>query len=277
MANYGSLLLREGKEQGADLILKSAENQYSSKDPEYYNSYIGAYLITDNWEMAEQLSNQAKSLNPDGLASYFNLATAYSRQGQFDKAIEEMKEGEKINPYHSSIIDRLAWEYFKKEDYLNAAKYWGKYPEIEKRFSDSTQTVPFRHRLAMTYAKLGKRKEGEKLVREDLQIQNELLSKKRGMGAWGNLGSIYYDLAVDHAFLGNEKLAVQCLDSAWSYQFYYFDGYGNDPIFEPLKGREDFKRVTMEIDDWFQFRSKAFSGALNRTQASKELRGLKEK
>ena len=277
LANYGSVLLDEGREEGADLILKSAENQYSSKEPEYYSSYISAYLYTEDWDMIKQLSSQSKSLNPDGLNSYFNLASAYTQQGEYDKAIEELLAAEKINPNHSGVIDRLAWTYFRKKDFVNAAKYWGKYQEIEKRFSDSTQTVPFRHRLAMTYAKMGKRKEGEKLVREDLQIQTELLNKKRGMGAWGNFGSIYYDMAVDHAFLGNDQLAVQCLDSAWSYKFYYFDGYGKDPIFEPLKDREDFKRVAKKKDDKYQFLNKAFTNALNRSQASKELKGLMEK
>jgi TolB-like protein/Tfp pilus assembly protein PilF len=277
LGNYGSVLLDEGREEGADLILKSAENQYSSKEPEYYNSYIGAYFRAEDWDMVNQLSTQAKSLNPDGLNSYFNLAIAYTQQGKYDKAIEEMLAAEKINPNHSGVIDRLAWTYFRKKDFVSAAKYWGKYPEIEKRFSDSTQTVPFRHRLAMTYAKLGKRKEGEKLVREDLQIQTELLTKKRGMGAWANFGSIYYDMAVDHAFLGNDQLAVQCLDSAWSYKFYYFEGYGNDPIFAPLRDREDFKSVAKKKDDKYQFLNKAFTNALNRSKASKELKGLLEK
>jgi hypothetical protein len=57
------------------------------------------------------------------------------------------------------------------------------------------------HRLAMAYEKAGKRKEGEKLVQEDLKIRSNQLKKISGMGAWSNYGSVYYDLAVDHALL----------------------------------------------------------------------------
>lgn len=278
MGAYGWQLLQEGKEEGADLMLKSAENQFSSKDPNSYFPYIGAYFSTGNWEKVEQLCNQQKMLNPESIGPYLALAQAYSHQGEYDKAIEEMKAAEKINPNYPWVIDRTAWIYFRKNDYEAAAKYWGKYPEIEKGYSDSTQTVPFRHRLAMTYSKLGKRKEGEKLVQEDLQIRTELLSKKRGMGTWDNFGSIYYDLAVDHAFLGNEKTAVQFLDSALSYEFYLDpSGYGNDPMFETLKSREDFKRIAKKHSDYFQFRSQAFSNALNRAKGSQELKGLLEK
>jgi TolB-like protein/Tfp pilus assembly protein PilF len=275
MGAYGWQLLQEGKEEGADLMLKSAENQFSSKDPNSYSPYIGAYFSTGNWEKVEQLCIQQKMLNPESIGPYNTLAQAYSHQGEYDKALEEMKGAEKISPDFHWVIDQMAWIYFHKKDFANAAKYWERYPEIEKGFSDTTQTVPFRHRLAMTYAKLGKGKEGEILVRDDLQIQTELLNKKRGMGSWSNYGSIYYDLAVDHAFLGNEKVAVQCLDSALRYEFYMNEsGYGNDPMFEMLKSRADFKRVAKKHSDYFQFRSQAFSNALNRAQANKELKGL---
>jgi TolB-like protein/lipopolysaccharide biosynthesis regulator YciM len=275
MGAYGWQMLEEGKEEGADLMLKSAEMEFSSKDPNSYNAYIGAYFVTNNWEMVEQLCNQQKMLNPESIGPFNTLASAYNWQGKYDKAIEELKAAEKINPNRHWLIDRMAWTYFRKKDFEAAAKYWGQYPEIESSFSDTTQRVPFRHRLAMTYAKLGRRKEGERLVHEDLQIQTEILSKKRGMGAWDNFGSIYYDLAVDHAFLGNNDLAVQCLDSALHYEFYMDPGgYGNDPMFESLKNREDFKGLAKKQSDYFLFRKQAFSNALNRAQASTDLKGL---
>src|SRR6185436_13150736 len=201
---------------------------------------------------------QGKNLNPDAVEPYLNLSGVYRRLGQFDKAIVELKTALKINPDLAFTTDQLAWNYFQMGDYQNAAKCWSQYPEIESKLPDSSQTVPFRHRLAMTYAKIGRKKEGDKLVQEDLRIQTELLTKKRGMGIWGNLGSIYYDLAVDNAYLGNESLAIQCLDSAFHYQFYYFDGYGNDPIFDQMKQKVDFQKVAAKVDDWYLFNQKAF-------------------
>jgi len=278
MGAYGWQMLQEGNEEGADLMLKSAERQFSSKDPNSYGSYIGAYFSTNNWEMVEQLCNQQKMLNPENLGPFNTLSAAYFFQGKYDKAIEELKTVEKINPNSQWMIDRMAWTYFQKKDFEAAAKYWGRYREIERGFPDTTQRVPFRHRLAMTYAQLGRTKEGERLVHEDLQIQKELLGKQRGMGSWDNFGSIYYDLAVDHAFLGNNDLAVHCLDSALHYDFYMDPkGYGNDPMFESLKGREDFRRIAKKQSDYFLFWKQAFSNALNRAQANKDLKGLMEK
>jgi hypothetical protein len=97
------------------------------------------------------------------------------------------------------------------------------------------------------------------------------------MGNWSNFGSVYYDLAVDQAYLGNDALAVQCLDSAFHYLFFYYEGYDKDPAFENLKNREDFKKIIKKRSDRYKFLEKAFSNAINRSQASKELKGLLEK
>ena len=276
-STYGNLLLSEGKEEGADFILKANREQYSPRDLEYFYTMSAAYFFTEDNQTALKLAKQVRSLNPDNLDIYLSLASIYNRIGQPDKAIEELKAAEKINPDLPWTADNLAWTYFRKKDYDNAIKYWSKYPEFESQFEDTTQIIPFRHRLAMAYSKTGRKKEGDKLVKEDLRIQTELLNKKRGMGAWSNFGSIYYDLAVDNAYLENDALAVQCLDSAFHYEFFAVDFYGKDPIFENLKDRADFKKVAGKMGDWFQFRKRAFSNALNRAKASKELKGLRDR
>ena len=76
-----------------------------------------------------------------------------------------------VNPNLAFVIDQLGWHYFLNNDYENAAKYWSKYTEIEAGFEDSTQTVPFRHRLGMAYLKLGRKKEADALFLEDLKIR----------------------------------------------------------------------------------------------------------
>jgi tetratricopeptide (TPR) repeat protein len=274
---YGYLLLRLEKEEGADLVLKGAKDQYSPRDPEYYSSLTNAYFLSGDLKTMEELLIQAKSLNPGAIEPYFNLSFVYNVKGEHDKALDELKAAEKINPDMPWICDAQAWTYFKKKDYATAAQYWGMYPHFESKYTDTTQTIPFRHRLAMTYAKMGRRKEGDKLVQEDIKIRKGLLEKTRGMGNWSNFGSVYYDLAVDYAYQGNEALAVQCLDSAFHYLFNYYEGYDKDPAFENLKNREDFKKVITKRGDHYKFLQKAFSNSLNRAQAGKELKGLREK
>ena len=269
---YGYQLLGEQNEQGADLILKSIEDQYSLKDPEYYFALSDAYFFIEDIATQEQLLKKAISLDPGSVGPYISLAYIYSRTGQFDKQIAELKAAEKINPEYSLVIDQLAWAYYRKNDLENAVKYWSKYPEIEARFEDSTQTVPFRARLGMTYSKMGKKKEAEVLFKEDMKIELDRLNGKRSMGTWMNLGAVYYDLALDYAMLGKSVEALQALDSAFHYQFYYTEGYEIDPALQSLKDREDFKKTVKKISEFDEFRKRAFSNALNRREASKDLK-----
>ena len=270
--SYGYQLLREGNEQGADLILKSIKDRFALTDPDYYVALSDAYFFTEDRTTEEQLLKKAKGLDPGSIEPYMALAWLYGHSKQIDKQIVELKAAEKINPEYPFLIDQLAWASFNNNDLENAVKYWSKYPEIEARFEDSTQTVPFRARLGMTYLKMGKKKEAEALFREDMKIELDRLSGKRGMGTWVNLGAVYYDLALDYAFLGKSAEAVQSLDSAFHYQFYYTTGYEKDPALQSLKGREDFKKACKKIREFEEFRKRVFSNALNRREASKDLK-----
>jgi len=175
-----------------------------------------------------------------------------------------------------AIVDNLAWLYYLTGDLENAAKYWSKYKTIEARFEDSTQTVAFRNRLGMVYLKMGRKKEADALFRENLKIHNEQLAGKRSTGAWYLNGSIFYDLAVDNAYLGNNDLAVQCLDSALTHMHTWDWGYKNDPMLDPLRDREDFKKIVKKIDEFHQFRRRAFGNAFNRLEASGELKNIRK-
>ena len=126
----------------------------------------------------------------------------------------------------------------------------------------------------MAYLKLGRKKEADALFLEDLKIREELLSGKRSMGTWSNKGSVFYDMAVDYAYLGNSTKAVRCLDSTLHYGFNYSWGFHNDPIFSGIRQRDDFKSVIKKVDDQEAFMRKAFSNAINRREAGKELKDI---
>lgn len=274
LSSYGGQLLRDNDEQGADLFLRSIENKFSFDDPEYFLNLSNAYYAMGDVSTQEKLLKKSKSLNPGSVYPYLNLAGLYTITKQYDKAIREYEQLLRINPDLQNGIDGLAWSYYLNNDFENAAKYWSMYPEIEARFEDSTQIVPFRHRLGMTYLKMNKKKEADSLFKEDLKIQNELLSEKRSLGTWTGYGAIYYDMAVDNAYLGNEELAVQYLDSAVHYNMFFPRGYHKDPIFAGLQNREDFKKVVKKVTDRDEFRKRAFTNAVNRMEASNELKSI---
>ena len=272
--NYGVGLLLERKEKGAEFVLRSIENGYTVTDPIYYLSLNNVYRYKGDVAMQENMLKRSKSLSPGMLMAYIRLTDLYWYSGQHDKAIQEARLAEKINPTSQTVIDRLAWAYFNKNDLTNAEKYWSKYKEIEATFEDSTQAVPYRHRLAMVYLKTGRKKEADVLVHEDIKIRANLLAGTRSMGSWDNLGSVYYDLAVDHAYFGKDKIAVQYLDSAFQHDFDWPWGYRNDPMFSNLRDRDDFKRVLKKVDDYDEFRRRAFTKAINRMETNSELKRM---
>jgi hypothetical protein len=126
----------------------------------------------------------------------------------------------------------------------------------------------------MVYSKMGRKKEADALFREDLKIRTEQLAGKRSTGAWYVNGSIFYDMAVDNVYFGNNELAVQCLDSAITHLHTWDWGYNNDPMLDPLRNREDFKKIMKKLNDNKQFRKQAFANAYNRLEASGELKSI---
>ena len=272
--NYGYALLHGGDENGADMVLKSIERNYSTKQTEYYQSFVGPLMEIEDYDGAAKMVNEAIKHGANSSGYYGFFAYVYAQTGQYDKALQAAEQNLNNNPKSHWAIDRLAWSYFYKKDYKKAAEYWSKYPEIEAGFEDKTQTVPFRHRLAMTLMKLGDNEKAKELLLEEVKIQNQILEKIRGKGAWDGIGGDYYALAVDKGLLGFETEATQYLDSAFKYGFSEKWLFGNDPAFEKIKSLPSFRKVQEKVEAYHAFRKRAFTNALNRAQASKELKGL---
>lgn len=274
LRSYGVQILRDGNERGADMVLKAISNQYPINDPDYYLALAGPFFSLEEFPTQIKLVNKAISMGDKTVRPSLILTTIYWWSGQYEKGIEAGRAAEKLNPESAQIADDLAWLYYLTGDLENAAKYWSRYKAIEAGFEDSTQTVAFRHRLGMVYLKMGRKKEADALFREDLKIRTEQLAGKRSTGAWYVNGSIFYDLAVDHIYFGNNDLAVQCLDSAIQHLHNWDWGYNNDPMLDPLRNREDFKKIVKSLNDDKTFRRLAFSNALNRLETSGELKNI---
>ena len=271
---YGVQSLRRGDENGADMILKGISKQYSTTDPDYYLALAQPLTNLGELDLQMKLIDKSISMGNKSFRPLLLRTTIQWFSGEYEKGLVSAKATEKLIPESNQLIDDLAWLYYLTGDYENAGRYWSRYKEIEKKFEDSTQTVAFRHRLGMVYLKMGRKKEADELVREDMKIRQEQLAGKRSTGAWYLNGSIFYDMAVDNAYFGNYDVAVQCLDSALHHQHSWSWGYEHDPMLDPLRNREDFKKLVARIDKEKQFRKMAFLNAINRLEASGELKSI---
>ena len=76
------------------------------------------------------------------------------------------------------------------------------------------------------------------------------------------------------AYFGNSDKAVQYLDSALANHHAWSWGYRNDPMFADLRQRDDYKKLIKSIDESETFTKEAYSEAINRMEASKQLKNL---
>jgi TolB-like protein/Flp pilus assembly protein TadD len=274
---FGYELIRSGEERGADMVIHSVERTYSTKQTEYYESLVWPLYWAGDYEGAEKMLKEAIRLNPNSDNNYYWLYNVYVRTEQFENANKIALEELRMNPDWQGSIDNLAWSYFRLKKYEKAASTWVRYKEIEAKFEDKTQTVPFRHRLAMTYFKMGNERAARELLVEDSLIQHNMLLKTRSTGAWGAKSGVYYDLAVDNALLGLRDRAIQNLDSAVRFGFVVDFLYDKDPAFEQIKDSPGFRKVQDNLNKQFKFRKQAFVNALNRRKNGNELKGLLDK
>lgn len=273
---YGYQLLRLGDERGADMVVRSIERSYSAKETEYHQSYLWPMLWMQDLKGMETASRRILDLSPEAI-NYYPLAVAQILKGEYKASIASSELALKKNPLGQGAIDNLAWAHFLIGNYEKAAEYWSMYKTIEASFDDKGQTVPFRHRLAMSYLKMGNTTKAKELLLEDKEIQSQMLSKTRSTGAWGTKGGIHYDLAVDMALLGLKTEAIQNLDSAYKYGFMVPSGWlwKDDPAFENIKSSPGFQKVSAKVDAYQEFMKLALTSAFNRAQAGRELKGFK--
>lgn len=268
---YGWQLLREKDEKGADLIIKSITNRYRVQDPQYYTQLSDVYYYLDDLGSYKKLMQRARALAPGSAEPVLGLSTFYMEKKEYDSAINVLKGFQSIERWGT---DNLAWLYFLKKDYKQAIHWWSTYNNFESTFEDSTQTVPYRHRLGMAYGMNGEKKKSDSLFALQLKISTGMISGNRGSGTWGGLSGAYYDRGICLAYFGKNKDAIQYLDSAWTNGFNWNWGWHHDPILEKLRGIGEFKTLMGRIDDDYAFRRRAFSNALTRAQAGNELKNI---
>jgi len=268
LQSLGSYNLDLGEyEMGAALIIRSIERGYSIKDPEYYLRWGSIYAsMLNEFEKAEELYQKAISLAPGWIIPYYSLGQLYRYWGKLYEAEETLSEALDISPMDQEIIDLLGWINLLDDDVDDAARYWSMYKEMEPQFTDSSQYIPFRHRLGYVKDLQGDTVSATSLIKEQLTLDLERHQNLRGYGAWINRG-YYYDLAGSYAYLGNQQEALAWLDSTYQRGFINLWYLENDPLLGNIRNTAEFRRIKNNLTDRQQKRSRAFKKAIEENQA----------
>jgi TolB-like protein/Tfp pilus assembly protein PilF len=259
----GTDYLNEGDyKTGASMIIKSIELEYTKKDPDYYIEWGSVYEAIGEYDKAEMLYKQAKKLNP-GLTSSTLLGDLYLfRLGNYPEAIKIYEEILSENPMKLGIIDRLGWSNFLTGNLDGAEKYWSKYMDLEHEFTDTSQYVPFRHRLAYIKWLKGEKEEAMSLFHEQLRRDQETQEGIRGYGIW-NLRNYYYDMGAVNAFLGNNDKAYALLDSAANYGWFGLWYAERDPLLNGIRREDWFQDIMQKKKADINARNNAFKEVMD--------------
>lgn len=262
LQSLGNIHLNHGNyEKAASMIIQSIEREYSLKDPEYYFRWGNIFFNVEEFDKAETYYLKAISLAPGWIVPYYRLGQLYRYQGNLEMAEKTLKTGLVIAPLDQETIDALGWVNLQAGDLQDAARYWSMYKEIEQQFSDSSQYIPFRHRLGYVRLLLGDTSSAINLIQAQRQQDIERYKKVRGYGAWMS-GGFYYDLATTNAYLGNRNEALAWLDSAFQRGFINSWYLENDPLLANVRNDFQFKRIQDEFREDRQKQINAFKQAI---------------
>ncbi len=233
--------------RSATTEIRAMDILFSNKDPEYSEFWGYLYYISKDYSRAEKMYSLAFSLDPGNYRSMLSLGRLYFDQKKYKEAASSYEKVLAIDPKVTLAIDGLSWCYFLLGDTNRAAMGWSKYREIESRYSDSTQFIPFRHRLAYIKWQRGEKVEAKKLFDEQLRLDREAITHKTKIGVWEN-GSEAYDYAVVNAFLGNKALAYQWLDTALAKSFYVKWLLEKDPLLAGIRYENRFQDYVARVN-----------------------------
>ena len=276
--SLGDIYLNEGNYKlGASMIVKGVMLGYNKKDPRYYINWGDLYLRIDEYDKAEMLYMQAIKLDPGSLLSYYYLGYLYFNSlGKYTEAIEIYEDVLAISPMDRRPIDALGWSYLFLGNLDKAEEYWSKYKEIEHQFSDTSQYVPFRHRLAYVKWLKGEKEKAMSLFQEQMKLDKETQKGLRGYGVW-NARVYYYDLGIVNAFLGNREEAYMWLDSAANYGWFELWTAEHDSLLNGIRHEERFQAIIRKKREEADMEKNAFKEVMSEPEVKKQIKWFFDK
>jgi tetratricopeptide (TPR) repeat protein len=90
-------------------------------------------LAVEKWSRAAELFTKSIEDNPKFFMAYHNRAIAYSKLGEYDRSIEDLKSAVQLNPDYSDAYGRMGLILEIKKEYPEALKMYQEALARERR------------------------------------------------------------------------------------------------------------------------------------------------
>jgi len=90
-------------------------------------------LRVQKWGRAVELFSKSLEDNPKFFVAYHNRAIAYSKMGEYDKSIQDLKEALRLNPDYPDAYGLMGLVYEIKKNFPEALKVYQEALSREKR------------------------------------------------------------------------------------------------------------------------------------------------
>lgn len=158
----------------------------------------------EHYHQAILYGKKAVKEQPNNPKSYFCLGIAYTRIGQIDKAIKNLKKASQHNPTKQNLMaiyNFLGSEYESEGYYNKAILYEKKSLKIAKELNDTKAQVADLNNIAIIVRHTGDIAKAVKYLKKALKLHPNAMEKS----------SIYNNMAVFYEKMGNYNKAVKYL------------------------------------------------------------------
>ena len=221
---------KEAARRGIQRLLQSAPNDFDVR-------LVAAVILRLDglFDLALRESGAALALNPAGaVLVYDHRARVHHYEGRLELAMAEVQKGLALEQRHPRLRTSLGYLLLRRGDASLAAA------TLESVLVDAPELHIARPTLALAYLAQGEVHRAERLVTEDVLVAADAD------------GEMAYRLATQFAFGGSEFEALHWLRKAIYLGNENFPWFARNPAWNRLRGREDVRRVLMQLERSWQ-------------------------